>query len=136
MNLIVCLDDRLGMAFNRRRQSRDRLVTEDIARTVGKGPLRMAAYSRTLFEAYPELPCVGEDFLSGAKEGDWVFLEDRPLGDRADRLRRLVIYRWNRHYPSDLTFDLDPLREGFRLTERTEFGGYSHETITKEIFER
>lgn len=30
MRLIVCLDDKNGMAFNHRRQSRDRIVTEKI----------------------------------------------------------------------------------------------------------
>ena len=30
MNIIVCLDDNLGMLFNKRRQSKDRRVLEDI----------------------------------------------------------------------------------------------------------
>ena len=33
MRLIVCLDDKNGMAFNHRRQSRDRIVTEKIEET-------------------------------------------------------------------------------------------------------
>ena len=39
MNLIVCLDDKNGMAFNGRRQSRDRLLTEDLLQTVGESCL-------------------------------------------------------------------------------------------------
>ena len=34
MRLIVCLDDKNGMAFNHRRQSRDRIITETIEELV------------------------------------------------------------------------------------------------------
>ena len=35
MKLIVCVDKNNGLSFNHRRQSRDRVVTQDIARTFG-----------------------------------------------------------------------------------------------------
>ena len=62
------------------------------------------------------------------------FLENRdpeallPLADR------VVIYRWNRHYPSDVRWEGNPADYGFTLAEVMEFPGKSHETITTEVY--
>ena len=136
MNVIVCLDDRDGMMFNRRRQSRDGALLADVAALTEGACLRAAPYSEKLLREHGMSPVIGEDFLALAEKGDWCFLEDRALSHYRKKTERLVIYRWNRHYPSDLTFDLLPEQDGFRLTARVEFAGSSHETVTKEIFER
>ena len=39
MKIIVCLDDNSGMMFNRRRQSRDRVVIDDIIACAQGGEL-------------------------------------------------------------------------------------------------
>ena len=39
MYIIICLDDNNGLAFNHRRQSQDRIVAEDIRKTVGEKKL-------------------------------------------------------------------------------------------------
>ena len=136
MNVIVCLDDQGGMMFNGRRQSRDRVLLADVAKTVGDACLRAAPYSESLLREHGMSPMIGEEFLRLASVGEWCFVEDRGVSPYRDSLERLVIYRWNRQYPGDLFFDLSPEELGFRLTGRTEFVGSSHETITKEIFER
>ncbi|MBQ7354654.1 MAG: ribonuclease Z [Clostridia bacterium] len=136
MVVIVCLDDREGMMFNGRRQSRDRVLLADVAAMTRGVCLRAAPCSEKLLREHGLSPVIGEDFLSVAEEGDWCFLEDRGLSSYRDKLERLVIYRWNRHYPGDLFWDLEPGEAGLRLTQRTEFVGSSHETITKEIFEK
>ena len=46
MRVIVCLDDRNGMLFNRRRQSRDRRVVEDILRELGEKRLLVNGFRR------------------------------------------------------------------------------------------
>ena len=38
MILVICVDDKGGMAFNGRRQSMDRLLRADLLQTVGEGP--------------------------------------------------------------------------------------------------
>ena len=58
MKIIVCLDDNGGMAFNRRRQSRDRVLIEDIAKTVGNARLYIDKYSAPLFESSALKPTV------------------------------------------------------------------------------
>lgn len=122
------------MLFNRRRQSRDRAVISDVMASLGKSDLRIAPYSKLLFEDVEGKISVSEDFLRCAGEGDVCFVEDRPLRELVDSIESVTVYRWNRHYPADVYFDLDLQKSGFHLCERTEFAGYSHETITKEIY--
>ncbi len=51
-----------------------------------------------------------------------------------DRLDRLIVYRWNRHYPSDVRFP--PELADFTLQSSTEFRGSSHDLITREEYTR
>ena len=136
MKLIVCLDERKGMMFNHRRQSRDRILIEDLLLMVGDGRLWIAPYSATLFAGKEKTPMVSERFFEEADEGDWCFVEDRSCASVVSRVEEIVVYWWNRRYPADLSFDIDLLGEGFRLQRREEFVGSSHELITKEVFVR
>lgn len=134
MRIIVCVDERGGMLFNRRRQSRDRAVTADIVATVGSRPLYMAPMSEVLFRQ-TEIACVADEaFLEKAREGDFCFVEDRLLSPLAERIEEITLYCWNRHYPADLRLDVSPADAGLHLTEHQEITGYSHEKITKERY--
>ena len=53
MNIIVCIDDNQGMLFNKRRQSRDVKVLEDIATLTDT--LWISSFSEKLFENVSEL---------------------------------------------------------------------------------
>lgn len=44
MKLIVCMDDKNGMAFNHRRQSRDRVLAERIMELTENAKLYIAPY--------------------------------------------------------------------------------------------
>ena len=46
----------------------------------------------------------------------------------------LYVYKWNRRYPATTFLDLDPVKNGLRLAERTDFVGSSHDAITKETY--
>ncbi len=129
MTLYICLDDRNGLKFNKRRQSRDAAVLEDI-RSRLTGALLIEPYSEKLigeaeipYVLPPETP---EDF----------FAEDVPSEEILAQTERIVIYRWNRHYPSDVRWEPDFAAMGFALAETTEFPGKSHEKITREVYER
>ena len=126
----VCIDDRNGLLFNRRRLSRDRAQQEDLLALCGEKPLWLAPFSVPLFDWAPER--ISEDFLEQAAPGEICFVEDRqpPVED----LDGLILYRWNRAYPSDVRLELDLSQ--FALTERAEFSGTSHETITRERYTR
>ena len=134
IRVVVCVDDRGGMMFNHRRQSRDRAVVADVIASLAGGRLWIAPYSEKLFAETGAAYTVSEDFLSLAGEGDTCFVEDRQLSPWADRIDEVILYHWNRHYPSDLQFDLSLSALGFRLREVSEWKGYSHEKITKEVF--
>lgn len=130
MKLIVCIDDRMGMAFNKRRQSRDRMLIEDLVHHVGNAPLYVTPYTAKLFEGHTLDLRVTDSPLLDAKGNDYCFTElDTPSHDTD--ISELTVYRWNRHYPSDTVFPLDLSR--FTLISSSEFVGSSHEKITKEV---
>ena len=136
MKVILCLDERRGMMFNHRRQSKDRVLIADVIASLGGATLAIAPYSQSLFTA-SEIPLtVSENFLAEAGKETVCFVEDRALSPVKERIDEVVIYHWNRHYPADLWCDLDPCAEGFRLVDRSEFEGSSHDCITKEIYRR
>ncbi len=132
MKLIVCLDDAGGMMFNRRRQSRDRVLIADMIRHVGDVPLRISPYSAPLFGEDAPTLCVAPNPLEGAGKDDYCFVEDAPLPQNLDGVNELIIYRWNRLYPSDVRFSCDT--SAFFLAESLDFVGSSHDKITKEIW--
>jgi len=134
MTVILCVDDRFGMLFNRRRLSRDSAVTEDIVNGLSGGRLFLCDMSESLFKS-AENTLVCEDFLEKAGENDFCFVEDRDIAPYVKKIDKIVLYHWNRAYPSDLCFD-PVLLQAFRLRERVDFKGSSHEKITKEVYER
>lgn len=81
MYIIICLDDNNGLAFNHRRQSQDRIVAEDISKTVGEKKLWITDYSRKLFQAVSNLE-ISENPKEEAKEGEYVFQELETLDTR------------------------------------------------------
>ena len=131
MKVIICLDDKLGMAFNKRRQSRDSEVIKDICKRLGKESLFAEEYSNMLFDGS------GVNILPLEKaenKDSTLFLERIDPEKYSSDIDALVIYRWNRHYPSDLKCTID--MNAFALSESLEFVGSSHERITREVWKR
>lgn len=136
MIAILCLDSQNGLMFGGRRQSRDRLLLEDIRQFCEGKTLLMSEYSNRLFLQYGFVKqTVNPHFLSQAGPGDICFIEGNDLLSIVDRLEKLVLYCWNRVYPADLYFD-PSLLEGWRLLERKDFPGSSHELLTRKVYER
>lgn len=135
MNVFVCLDDKNGMMFNGRRQSRDRVLCARAAAMAEGHTLWMNEYSAPLFPPEPALrTMVCGDFLSRAERGDYCFAENTALAPYEGKIETLFVFRWNRVYPADMRLDL-PL-ERWRKVRTEEFSGSSHETITLEVYER
>lgn len=132
MILIVCVDNKNGMLFNRRRQSQDRMLRVRILEMTARSRLWMNAYSAKQFDESAPQITVAEDFLSRAASGEYCFLENTDPSPCLDRLEQVILYRWNRDYPADVRFTLD--LSGFRLRQRVDFAGSSHEKITEEIY--
>lgn len=128
MTLSFCLDDRGGLLFNGRRLSRDANLLADLS---AAGPVTVDAFSEKLL-ASAGIPFLiaGEQIPSDAR----FFLENRDPDTLIPLADTVVIYRWNRHYPSDVRWEKNPADFGFTLSETSEFPGKSHETITKEVY--
>ena len=133
MRLIVCLDERDGMTFGGRRQSQDRVLRARVMELVRGQRLYMSEYSAKQF-ADCEGVIADNDYRSRAGAGDACFLEDGAVS--LDGVTELVIYRWNRHYPSDRKFPYDPETCGFVKVGSADFAGSSHEKITEDIYKR
>lgn len=135
MTVIVCVDDRGGMTFNRRRQSQDRVVRERVIALAQGRKLRMNSYSAGQFkeEMYPEL-YAEEDFLEKGEAGDVCFVENIPLLPYEGKLKKVIVFKWNRVYPSDQKLDLSLENGTWHQKEVEEFAGYSHEKITMEVY--
>lgn len=134
MKLIVCLDDRDGMLFNRRRQSSDRFLCKRLLVLSKNSILRMNSYSASLFGEQTSHVTVSEDFLETAEENDFCFLENADISPYAEKVNTVIIYRWNRVYPSDVKFPLQLYADRWHLTGKYDFSGSSHERITEEIY--
>lgn len=136
MNIAVCLDEKNGMLFNRRRQSRDRVVTDDIVKLASGRPILMHPYSAPLFYGLGCAVDADESFLEKAGENDLCFVENALLLPQIARIRSVTVYRWNRKYPADFFLDADLAACGFKLISSEDFPGFSHEKITKECYKK
>lgn len=161
VRIIVCVDNRMGMSFNHRRVSRDRVVSGDILEMVRGNVFWMAPGAEKLFEealkekvketdgGKKEPGCeektqaagkmeaakmwkTDPEFLTKAGAEDFCFVEGENLTGYEGKITEIVLYRWNRDYPADLFFEVDLSK--WKLEERKEFSGYSHEKITREIY--
>lgn len=133
MIAIICVDNSLGMTFNNRRQSRDERLNERILSLSGNSKLLMNGYSFRLFEKYQKSNIkVDENFLEIASEGEYCFVENQKLFPYAEKIEKLILYKWNRDYPADFYLDIN-INE-LKLEKICEFEGNSHERITEEIY--
>ena len=120
--------------FNNRRQSRDRRIMADIKEIIGDSPLRVSKYSEKLVTEH-KISCeVYENPLASASDSDFCFVEDAGASEYADSIDTVIVYKWNKRYPCDVTFDLD--MSGFKMISVYDFEGYSHEKITREVYKK
>lgn len=137
MKVIICVDDNNGMMFNNRRQSRDRILIDNVVQNVVGGNLLMAPYSEPLFkDSDIDSFFLSEDILEEAAPEDFCFIENKAILPYSDRIDELIIYRWNRVYPADMYLDIQPEALSLKLVSTTEFAGSSHEKITKELYKK
>ena len=134
MNIAVCLDDKNGMLFCGRRQSKDRYLRQQLLQLAQPDALWMNSFSAKQFEEGDAIG-VAEDFLEHAPQGSWCFVENTDVLPYKEKIERIAIYRWNRLYPSDVKFPVEALWDGWQLISTRTFPGYSHEEITEEIYQ-
>ena len=134
MNIFVCLDESGGMAFNKRRQSMDRVIREDMLQMVGEQKLYVNAYTARQFKEGSDKLIVEDNVLEITDEDAYIFIEDMQIGEFISKIEKIIVYRWKREYPADLFLDIDLTASLWKLSVSEEFVGYSHECIGKEIY--
>ena len=135
MNVFICVDDNNGMLFNGRRQSRDEAVVKDILEFAGNDNIWMRSNSSKLFLANPDRILIEDNLLKDTLKYGYCFLENVPLKSYQDRIDNLIVYSWNRAYPADTYLDVDLITD-WETIDTKEFGGKSHEKITRKIYRR
>lgn len=126
------------MMFNHRRQSKDSKLLEDVVKLCNGHKLYMSEYSKNMFLQHKNMEeniTADPDFLQLAPAGGYCFVEDIVIHSYMDKLEKIVLYKWNRHYPADLFFDTSVLRD-WVLKDVVDFKGSSHEKITREVYEK
>lgn len=136
MKIIICLDEKGGMAFNKRRQSSDRIIRENMLQMVGDSNLYVNSYTAKQFKESSSILIIDDNCLDKAEIDDYVFIEDIQLGDYVSSVEQIIVYRWKRNYPADLSFDVNLPSSEWELVHSEEFEGHSHECIGKEIYIR
>lgn len=131
MTLVVCLDDHMAMMFMRRRQSQDVLQREHLLKVVGDNTLWVSEYTGKLFEEGQVK--IDNDFIKKAKKDDYCFVEAAISEEDTLKYDNLLIYKWNRTYPFDVSF---PMSKKWVLEKSEDFAGNSHGVITAEFYKK
>ena len=133
MKLIFCLDKQGGIMFNNRRQSQDSILRERVLSLCSNSTLWVSEYTAKQFTEGGNIN-IDNEYLSKAAENDYCFIED---GDYSfDNCNEVILYHWNRDYPSDVQFDFDLKANGYKRVSKTDFPGSSHKKITEEVYVR
>ena len=134
MILAVCIDDSNGLMFNNRRLSSDKAVVMDLIKSAEPDVVLIAPYSAPLFKDSENRVRVLEDPLNNEK--GFCFAECGDFASIVHNVKKLIVYKWNRRYPSDRKFPLDVFTSCMHLEYAEEFEGSSHPCITKEVYVR
>ena len=134
MIVIICLDDNNGMLFNGRRQSRDLHLCQYITQLSSSSALWMNDYSKMLFDGLQGDIRVDPLFLQRAGKGEYCFVENLDITPFLQSVEKVIVFRWNRVYPSDMKFPMHLLDANWTKTEMITFPGKSHEQITQEVY--
>ena len=108
MILITVVDDRMGMCFNRRRLSRDRVLSDKILALTNEKVLWMSSYSEKLFDSVKHSQInIDDDCLREAAAGEYCFVETEDPATAKDWIEQIILFKWNRRYPADVFFSID-----------------------------
>ena len=99
MNIIVCLEDKNGMMFNKRRLSQDVAIREDIYKNMDGKSLIMNAYSYKMFSKdEPKIDIIVREDLPVCDKENLQFIEDKQLGNFESEIDKIIVYYWNRNH--------------------------------------
>lgn len=133
MKLVCCIDNNYGMTFNNRRQSSDKIQVSNMLELLNREKIYITDFSKDIFDD-ENIKIINLDEINKLKVEDYFFDENILPSKLEYKSDEIILYKWNRDYPSDLKFDIDLLK--WNLIESIDFSGSSHEKITREIYIR
>ena len=128
MTIILCLDNKNGISFNNRRHSKDKILIEDV---IKHDNICIRENSKILFSNH-QVRIINN--ISDLPADAVYFHEITNPENIIDLFDTIIIYRWNRHYPSDIQFNFKT--DLYKKILEEDFIGSSHDKITKEIWRR
>lgn len=134
MILVVCVDDNNGLMFNNRRVSSDKAVISDVISFCNSRKISVSPYSSSLFNGFESCIAVSNHCLDS--QAEVCFAECGDFLQVKDSVDMLILYKWNRRYPSDLKFPVDLFISSMKLQSTQDFAGNSHPCITREVYVR
>ena len=135
ITVAVVIDDEKGMLIFGKRQSRDRVMIEEFVNSFKDKEICISNFSELIFEPHKNVK-VYENPLEECESGAVCFIENIDITPYLGSIDTLIVYHWNRLYPSDVKFNIDVNAEGYTLDSVIEFSGSSHDKITKEIYKK
>jgi len=133
MIIIAAVDDNHGMMFNNRRISQDKVLRQKIMEIVNDKKIWMNHYSWKQFSDIDGSQInADESFLTKAIEGEYCFIENNSISQYKKNIEKIILFKWNRSYPSDFSFDFS--LEKWSLINTCDFVGSSYEKITMEEY--
>ena len=124
MKIIVIIDEENGILFNNRRVSKDRYIIDDILNSYKK--IYIDEFSSDLIDG---IICN----INDTKDDNYYLIENIDIKDYKN-IDEIIIYNFNRLYPSDFKFEFD--LSNYYIRGTSSFEGYSHDKITKTIYKR
>lgn len=135
MILLICVDNRMGMTFNGRRQSQDSILRERIVQLSSKSKLWMSHYSKSQFKDISASHInISDNLIIDAEKADFCFIENESTKGLEEYAEMIILFKWNRAYPYDKQLDIDLTK--WKCVQITEFEGSSHSKITEEVYLR
>lgn len=132
MIFIFTLDNSNGTQFCGKRQSKDKIVAGHILNYANGKPVYMKEKSTSFFENTDKL--IHIDNFENLENDAICFAEEVVSAKLLEKAEYIIVYRWNRSYPSIVKDRLD--LSGYTKRTVEEFAGNSHEKITVEIYSK
>ena len=134
MIFVLCIDDKNGLSFNGRRQSRDRVLIDRLLQMFPDKTINIKSYSSPLFEDHSDRVNISDDLPDKLKNGEVFFSENLDPAPYKDSIEKLIVFKWNRAYPSDKKMTLG--LSDYSLISSEDFTGNSHDKITVSEYKR
>ena len=133
MTLVICLDQKGGMLFNKRRQTLDYEIVDQICK-IGGDSLYISPFSEGYFKG-KTVKVVGNP-LQDAPTNATVFIEDTDALPYVKGIDKIIFFRWSEIYPTDYKISFNPTEVGFRALGEIKFSTKVHKDVKKEIYKR